>query len=216
MKIESGQKLVFIGDSITDCGRAYPHGQGEGGLGYGYVQQVAALLGAACPELAIRVINNGCSGHTVRDLKLRWNDDVLALRPDWLCVMIGTNDVWRQFDSPTQTATHVLPDEYETTLRQLISQTKSSAHLQGLVLMTPFYIETSTSDAMRVKMSQYGAIVKKIVAENDALFVDTQAAFDAALLQTSSEDLALDKIHPTAVGHMILARAFLKTIDFAW
>ena len=57
-------------------------------------------LGAVYPERMIRVINMGVSGNTTRDLKARWQRDVLDLKPDWLSIMIGANDVWRQYDSP--------------------------------------------------------------------------------------------------------------------
>ena len=40
----------------------------------------------------------GVSGNTVRILAARWDTDVVALEPEWLAVMIGINDVWRQFD----------------------------------------------------------------------------------------------------------------------
>lgn len=215
MIFQTGQKLLFIGDSITDCGRARPHGEGLGGaLGNGYVQMVDALLGVTNPQMSLRIVNNGSSGNTVRDLQARWNEDVLELRPDWLSVMIGTNDVWRQFDSARQSEIQVLPDEYETTLRELISSTRSQ--LQGLILMTPFYIEPLREDKMRARMDEYGAIVRRIAHEHDAIFVDTQAAFDAVLEDAHSSSLAWDRVHPNAVGHMVIARAFLNAVGFSW
>jgi len=108
MKIEPKTKLLMIGDSITDVGRARPIGEGRNDeLGKGYVSFVDALLNSVYPQAAIRVINMGISGNTVRDLKARWQTDVLNLKPDWLSIMIGINDVWRQFDSPKQTEHHV-------------------------------------------------------------------------------------------------------------
>ena len=86
MLIESGSKLVMIGDSITDCGRAQPVGEG--------------LFGA---------IGNGYS------------------------IMIGTNDVWRQFDSPLQSELHVPYDKFESTLDVLVRDTLPT--LKGLVLI---------------------------------------------------------------------------------
>jgi lysophospholipase L1-like esterase len=103
MKIEPGSKLVMIGDSITDAERARPVGEGLfSAQGRGYVSMVDALLGAVYPRHAIRVVNMGVSGNTVRDLKARWQTDVLDLKPDWLSILIGDNDVWRQFDTPWQ------------------------------------------------------------------------------------------------------------------
>ncbi len=203
----------MIGDSITDTGRARPIGEGDG-LGNGYVSLVNALLGAAYPQSDIQVINMGISGNTVRDLRGRWQTDVLGLKPDWLSIMIGINDVWRQFDSPNEPERGVLPDEFETTLNDLISLTKSS--VQGLVLMTPFFIEPDKADPMRSRMDEYSAMVRELAARYNTILVDTQAAFDAYLQHLPSDTLAQDRVHPGLTGHMILARAFLQGIDFAW
>jgi len=49
-----------------------------------------------------------------------------------------------------------------------------------------------------------------------AEFVDTQAAMDLALREYSPAELAADRVHVNDVGHMILARAFLKAVDYSW
>ncbi|GAA3333740.1 hypothetical protein GCM10020331_098980 [Ectobacillus funiculus] len=140
MLLNKDQKnFLFIGDSITDCERVKPEGEGLfGALGKGYVSFIDGLLQSVYPELGIRVVNKGISGNTVRDLKKRWQEDVLNQNPDWLAIMIGTNDVWRQYDMPFIKDQHVYLDEYEDTLRKLIKETKS--FVNGIVLMTPFFI----------------------------------------------------------------------------
>jgi lysophospholipase L1-like esterase len=214
MKLDRNSKLLFIGDSITDAERS-PDGEGlPGALGRGYVLQVDALLGTVYHDHGIRVVNKGVSGNTVRDLKGRWREDVLDLKPDWLSIMIGINDVWRQYDLPQIKETHVYLEEYEKTLNDLVDQTRKS--LKGLVLMTPFYIETNRSDTMRVSMDRYGAAVKRTSDRVDALFVDTQQAFDAVLKSYYPATLAWDRVHPSAIGAMVIARAFLNAIGFDW
>jgi len=215
MKLQQNAKLVLIGDSITDAERTRPHGEGLfGALGRGYVSQVDALLQATYPERLVRVVNQGESGNTVRDLKNRWRRDVLEKSPDWLSIMIGINDVWRQFDLPWQTENHVPLKEYSSTLEELVRQTRP--HLKGLVLMTPFFIEPNRSDAMRLRMDEYGNAVKEIAQKYDAVFVDVQAAFDAVLGHFHPATLAWDRVHPIQAGHMIIARAFLKAVDYVW
>lgn len=215
MKITKGSKLLFIGDSITDCGRAQPAGEGLfDALGKGYVAQVDALLGTVYAHLAIRVVNQGISGNNVLSLRDRWERDVLNHKPDWLAIMIGINDVWRQYDIPKQREAHVLPDVYERTLADLVTRTKPL--LKGLVLMTPFYIESNKKDAMRATMDKYGAIVKKVGAKHGAVVVDTQAAFDEVLKHYYAATLAWDRVHPTQTGHMVLARAFVNAVGFKW
>lgn len=115
MKIQANSKLLMIGDSITDCGRARPIADAASyGLGDGYVNLLNAFFTANSPQSRLRIINMGTSGNTVRDLAARWQSDVIALNPDWLSIMIGINDVWRQFDARLQTETHVTLDEYAT------------------------------------------------------------------------------------------------------
>ena len=211
MKIGAKQRLLFIGDSITDCGRAQPVGTGNG-LGGGYVSLVNSLVTTVYPERRILILNTGASGHTVLDLKARWQRDVLDLKPDWLSIMIGINDVWRQFDCALEPQNHVLPGVYEKTLRALVDTTR----VKGLVIMSPYYIEDNRSDDMRKRMDQYGAIVRKIAKQKGAIFVDTQAAFDAVLKHLPSEMFAWDRVHPGIAGHMILAHAFLDGIGFKW
>lgn len=215
MIIEAGSKLVMIGDSITDADRARPVGEGLfGAVGKGYVAYVDALLGTFYPDRNIRIVNMGSSGNTVRDLKARWQTDVLALKPDWLSIMIGDNDVWRQYDSPLQIEGHVYAEEYTATLEALVAQTQPL--VKQIVLMTPFYIEPNPQDKMRATMDQYGAIVRDIATKQGTLFVDTQAAFNAALEHYYPATLGWDRVHPTHIGNMILARAFLNSIGFEW
>lgn len=213
MLLEPKSKLVMIGDSITDCDRARPYGEGLfGAIGKGYVSLVDALLTAAYPESGIRIVNMGTSGNTVRDLKERWQTDVLDLKPDWLSIMIGINDVWRQYDLPAQTEQHVYIDEYEETLEALVKLARPQ--LQGLVLMTPFYIEPNAADPMRRTMDQYGEVVKKLAFKYDARFVDTQAAFNRVLAHIYPGTLAWDRVHPNMAGHAVIARAFLQAIGY--
>jgi lysophospholipase L1-like esterase len=203
----------MIGDSVTDCGRSRPVGEGFfGGLGDGYVREVAGLLALKFPDHRIRVVNMGVGGDTVRHLRARWETDVMDQKPNWLSVMIGINDVWRQFDYSLQPEFGVMPQEYEETLNSLIVQTKGE--LDGLVLMTPFHIEDNPADTMRARMDEYGGIVKRLADKHGAIFVDTQAAFSDAMKFYHSASLSGDRIHPNVVGHLVLARAFLSSIGF--
>lgn len=211
MIIQTNSKLVMIGDSITDCERARPVGEGLfDALGKGYVTQVNALLQVLEPAQHIRIVNMGTSGNTVLDLEKRWQTDVLDLAPDWLSVMIGINDVWRQFDSPLQTEWAVPLAEYTNTLSALIERTQP--RLKGLILATPYFIEPNKTDPMRIKMDAYGEAVRALSKKYQTVLVDTQAAFDELLIHMHPMALAWDRIHPNITGHMVLARAFIKAI----
>ena len=213
MKLTNGQTILFTGDSITDCGRERPLGEGQG-LGDGYVAQVNALLEACYPQRRIRVLNTGVGGNRVTDLEARWQADVLTYQPDWLSIMIGINDVWRQFDR----ANH--PDQvdigrYEATYRRLLAQTRPQLS-GGLILMTPFFIEANRADPMRAMMDEYSGVVANLANEFDAIFVDVQGAYDHYLTHRPTQSLCGDRVHPNQSGHMLMARALLTAVQFNW
>lgn len=208
MKLRNGQTLLFIGDSITDCGRARPVGE-RGGLGSGYVSLVNARLEAAHPEISVRVLNTGISGNRVTDLDARWETDVIALRPDWLSIMIGINDVWRQLDDP-MSPVQVPPKKFEQVYRGLLERTRSK--LKGLVLLSPFFTELNRKDPMRKLADQYGAIGRKLAGEFDAAYGDVQSAFDRHLKHRPTQSFCGDRVHPNLSGHMVIAETFLAAI----
>ncbi len=213
MKIQKNSRLVMIGDSITDVSRVRPVGNPRGeGLGKGYVNLVNSMLLTAYPQLEIGVFNTGCSGNRIIDLEERWQSDVLDLKPDWLSVMIGINDVWRHFDSP-HSDIQVSIEKYEQVLDELLAKTKPILS-GGLILMSPYFIEPNKQEPMRQMMDAYGLIVKKMAQKYDAIFIDIQAVFDEATKYHNPTFIAWDRIHPATHGHMLIARAFLNAIDF--
>lgn len=215
LRIAQGSRWVAIGDSITDAGRAKPIGEAPNGLGNGYVSTIDALLQAWYPARRIRLINVGTSGHTVRDLAERWQTDVTDLQPDWLSIMVGANDVWRQFDRVTQPEKSVPPADYEKTYDGLLARTAPTLK-GGLILITPFFLEPRTNDPMRARMDEYGAIVKKLAGRYNAVLVDSQAAFDVVLKDLPSAMINWDRVHLNHIGAAVLARAVLTAVGFEW
>jgi len=204
---ERGQKIVFIGDSITDAGRRTD----PLGNGVGYFNLVRSFLIGRYPELGLDIVNRGIGGNTVRHLKERWQDDVIAENPDWLSVKIGINDVWRTFGANAHEAVPI--DEFEATYRELLTEAVEKTGTR-LIIAEPYVIEPDTSDPFRAKMDQYGQVVRKIAADFGAINVRTQEAFDVALQSTTPADWAEDKIHPNTPGHAIIAIAFLRELGF--
>ena len=216
MQLEHNSQLLFIGDSITDCGRKRPIGEGgfDQALGNGYVSLVNAAITAIYPDFAIKVINMGISGNTVLDLDSRWKRDVLALNPDWLSILIGINDVWWLFNQGWRPGNQPNINDYTQKLDDLIHQVRPNLH--GLILMTPYYLEPDLNDPLRMMMDRYGEVVKELASKHNAILVDSQAYFDRILSWMDPFDLAPDRVHINLTGHMILARAFLSSIEFSW
>ena len=181
MLFERGQKIVLIGDSITDAdrrGSAAPYGNG-------YVNIVRSLVLARYPELGLTFVNKGVGGDTTRNLAARWHQDVIAEQPDWLSVKIGINDVWRAFGSNVHQAVP-LP-EYTATLRDLLDQTRAATRAR-LILAEPYMIEPDRSRPMRREMDRYGATVRELASAYDAVLVRSQQAFDVVLEHSTPTD----------------------------
>lgn len=206
MLFQPQQKIVFVGDSITDAGRreASPYGAG-------YVNQARSLLMARYPELALRFVNRGVSGDTTRHLLDRWDRDVIAEQPDWLVLMIGINDVWRAFGLYPHECVP-LP-EYEAILHDLLKRCCSQTSAR-LILMEPYMIEPDRSVLIRRHMDWYGEVVRRLAGEYEAILVRTQGAFDRALHYTTPRDWSDDQIHPNSAGHAIIALELLRAVGF--
>lgn len=118
----------------------------------------------------------------------------MDLRPDWVCMLIGINDVWRQFDQPQMPETHVLPDEYARNCESLIQRTLP--HVKGMVLMTPYFMEPNQSDPMRARMDEYGAVIRDLAAKYRLPCIDLQAAWDGLFQHMHPCNIAWDRVHP--------------------
>ncbi len=206
-------RIVFAGDSVTDRGSQCPVGEGLGdNLGHGYVRMIENLLTACYPERRIRVTNSGISGNTARDLLARFDRDVVSLKPNWVSICIGINDVWRQFDCPAMPDTWVLPDEYRESIEAMILAVKDA--VKGVFILSPFYIEDNPRDAMRNRMVEYVDICRELANKHGCVFVDFQAMYERYLQHRHSCSIAWDRVHPNEMGAMMMAKEFLKHCDF--
>ncbi len=206
-------RIVFAGDSVTDMGSKTPVGEGLfDNLGRSYVRILDNMLGTFYPEVRVRVTNSGISGNTSRDLLSRFDRDVLDLKPDYISICIGINDVWRQFDSPAIASDWVLPEEYEDNLRTMIEKSKEVA--RGVFVMTPYYMEPNPTDPMRARMDEYGKICKRLAEEYNCEFIDLQSMFNRYFAYRHSSYIAWDRIHPNQIGATLIAREFLSHCDF--
>lgn len=211
MIFEKNDTVLFIGDSISDYERKRPVGEGLfNAWGRSYVADAASLLCCMYPELQLRIINMGISGNQVRDLDRRWQTDVMGLKPDWVSVLIGINDVWRQFDSPQMPETHVPLEEFEATYEKLIKETLP--HVKGMILMTPYFMEPNRKDPMRARMDEYGKAVRRLAEKYQLVFVDLQEGWDRLFEHMHPCNIAWDRIHPNQIGCMYIAKQFLKAV----
>lgn len=213
MIFENMDRIVFAGDSVTDMDSSNPVGEGLfNSLGFGYVRMIENLLVSCYPELSLRITNSGVGGNTSRDLLRRFDRDVTALKPDWVSICIGINDVWRQFDVPAITDAQVSPEEYEKNVEEMILRVKDQ--VKGIFLLTPYYMEPNATDRMRARMDEYGAICRRLAERHGCIFVDFQEMYNKFFEYRHSSCIAWDRVHPNQMGAMLMAKEFLKHCGF--
>ncbi len=149
IRFERDTRLLFVGDSITDCNRREDPDE----LGQGYVRLVADHLAAADPSRAPKVLNRGISGDKVPDLERRWQRDVLDLNPDVLSVFIGINDVWHGLVPDRQGCS--LPD-YIAAYQRILTSARAALPKLRLVLCEPSCLRL----AVRAGRSRVGRAVR--------------------------------------------------------
>lgn len=204
--------ILFQGDSITD-GNWGRNQDPNHILGHGYVYLIAAQLGLEFAQSQPLFINRGVSGNRVSDLYARWNEDAFSLKPDLISILAGVNDAGRIIQGQPEGAT----DRFERIYRQLLSETREVLPETGLVLCEPFVLQTAATangwGQWRSKIDEYGSIVRQLAEEYHTLFVPLQEAFNQAAQNVTAEYWLWDGVHPTAAGHQLLAREWLKTVQ---
>jgi lysophospholipase L1-like esterase len=189
---------VFIGDSVTDCGRLI-----EPPYGDGYVFNIANSA-----RLSGEIINVGTSGHRLIDLENRWNTDVLAHHPTLVSVAIGINDTWRRYDDNDLTSVEAFEDSY----RRVLTATQAQGNPE-LVLCEPFLLAVRDEmNTWREDLDPKIAVVHKMAAEFNAKLVSFDQRFNDLAREMSMSELAEDGIHPSKLGHQIMADLWLRTV----
>ena len=200
--IRSNTRLVFIGDSITDCGRA----KSADRLGDGYVRLIHDYLCARDPANSPRVFNEGISGNKVTDLAARWQRDVLDNTPDVLSIKIGINDVWHGLGG----GEGVPIDKFISTYRAILQRLKDDRPACRIILCEPTVIWLAHEPSANQILEPYVQAVRDLAAEFKAdAVVPLHGAFLTARKARPDIDWAPDGIHPSSTGHMLIARTWL-------
>ena len=207
MSIPPGResRWLFIGDSITDCGRR----EDAEGVGSGYVRLVRDLVRARDPAAAPIVINRGISGNKVTDLKKRWERDVIDEAPDLLSVMVGINDVWHGL-FPGREGVDI--ETFIVTYREILMELRARRPACRLVLCEPTIISPPAPREGNERLGPYVQAVHQLAGDflADAV-VRLHDRFREAERIRPDIDWTTDGVHPTSSGHALIARAWLET-----
>lgn len=211
LKIKNGQTVLFIGDSITDCGRR----AAEKPLGNGYVKLFHDMLAAREPEKKVNIINKGIGGDTVIGLQTRWTDDVLFHKPEWLSIKIGINDLHRTIK---QSSDPIPPKNFRDAYNDILSRTKSALPKCEILLIEPFYISAEKSAHSFRKsvldlLPEYIAAVREMSKKYKTRLVKTHEMFQALLKYHEADTFCPEPVHPHTTGHLAIADAVYSALS---
>ncbi len=203
--IQNETLILFQGDSITDGGR---NREVFDDLGWSYASLTAAWFSALYPEKKVRFLNRGVGGDLIHQMEARWQQDCLALKPDWVSILIGINNVWHGFDAEASTSL----EYYQRSYRAMLEQVRRSLDAR-LILLEPFVLPVKEEQrAWRQDLDPAIIILRDLAREFEALLVPLDGLFAAAAVHRPYDFWLSDGVHPTQAGHALIAQAWLRTV----
>ena len=139
---------------------------------------------------------------------MRWKEDCLDLKPDWVSILIGINDTWRRYDSGDATAVEVFRQHYRSILKATAEMGAKLIVLEPFVL--PFPIDRK---AWRVDLDPKIQAARELAREFEAIYVPLDGLFAAETTQREPGFWAGDGVHPTLAGHALIAQAWLSAVE---
>jgi len=197
LQLKPGDQIVAIGDSIT-----------EGG---GYLRNIDAVLARQYPDLKLpKVINKGISGQKAEDLVARFDGDVVQLKPAFVTVSIGINDVWHRLGQPHD-------EKILAAYKENVAKMVDAAQKAGIkvILLTPTVIQEDPNAEGNKRLAMYVAAEKEIAAEKKCQLVDLHGMFLTALKQKPAGQgnwLTGDGVHMKPLGDGVMAAGALRAL----
>lgn len=205
IKLDAGEAVVFLGDSIThQCL---------------YTQYVEDYYFTRFPKQRIDFHNAGVSGDRCADALARFEADIASKKPKVVTVLLGMNDgAYRPFDQQVF-------DTYERDMTAVIEKIKESG--ATCVLMTPTMFDAR---AARIRkntneprdryynsvLAYYGSLLREIADTQGFGFVDMYGPLNELTRLQRGKDptftMIADAVHPDAPGQVVMAYALLEGI----
>ena len=192
--VKPGDKVAFLGDSITQAGQGSPDG---------YCQLV--ISGLAANGVKAELIGAGISGHKSNDMLARLDSDVLNKKPQWMTLSCGVNDVWH--------GTKGIPlDQYKVNITAIIDQCQAAG--VKVMILTATVIGEELDNDNNKKLAPYNAFLRELAKEKKCLLADLNADMQAIIAKAGPEKngnlLTKEGIHMNPAGNKMMATGVLK------
>jgi lysophospholipase L1-like esterase len=211
--VKSGEKISFLGDSITAGGWGNPAG---------YVKLIVA--GLAANDVSVEPAPAGIGGHKSNDMLARLDRDVLSKKPQWMTLSCGVNDVWHgtkgvPLDDAQATAmvyekrSITEPDKgtYEKNITEMVA--KAQAAGVKVMILTATVIQENLDSEPNKKLAPYNDFLRRLAKEKGLPLADLNALFQErikAANQPGKNVFTTDGVHMNAEGNKLMATGVLQ------
>lgn len=207
--------ILFQGDSITDCDRSRENFEN---VGKGYPLLVKSQLGFEYPE-CFQFQNRGVSGNRIIDVYARIKADIIHLKPDYMSILIGVNDVWHEFDYHNG----VDAEKFEKIYGMLIEEIQAALPHIKIMILEPFCLRAAATEnteeypdkwnTFRSEVEKRAMKARAVAEKYNLTFVPLQEKFCKAAENTENTYWLADGVHPTAMGHELIKKEWLKAFE---
>jgi len=196
--IKSGDKIAFLGDSITQGGKSSPSG---------YVNLVSQ--GLAANGVTVEVIGAGISGHKSNQMLDRLEKDVLSKKPQWMTLSCGVNDVWHGQNG-------VLIDDYKKNITAIVDKAQA-AGIQ-VVVLTSTMIGEDQANPNNQKLIPYNEFLRTLAKEKNCRLADLNSLMQAEVSKANTPGknaLTGDGVHMAFPGNKMMAIGVLQSLGLS-
>lgn len=198
--------ILFQGDSITDAGRIRENAFDQG---KGYPAYVSARMGLENPG-EYTFYNRGISGNRIVDVYARIKADIINLKPDYMSILIGVNDVWHEFGHQNG----VEAEKFEKIYSMLIEEIKEALPDIKIMIMEPFVLKGSATEAnfeaFKYEVEKRAAAAKRISGKYSLPFMSLQEDLNNLTKKAPNDYWLFDGVHPQITFHQYIADKWIK------
>jgi lysophospholipase L1-like esterase len=208
--VKSGEKIAFLGDSITQGGWSNPAG---------YVKLVIAGLDAN--GIKAEPVPAGISGHKSDQMLARLNKDVLSKKPQWMTLSCGVNDVWHGprgvplDDAMAKSGTYDEKVASRGTYQKNITAIIDQATAAGVkpVMLTATVIYENLDSKENGLLAPYNEFLRQLAKQKKVPMADLYAMFEERIKAENKPNekvLTSDGVHMNTEGNKLMAIGVLK------
>lgn len=195
--VKTGEKVAFLGDSITQQGSTAP---------MGYVRLV--ISGLAANDVKIDPIFAGIGGHTSADMVRRVEKDVIEKKAVLMTLSCGINDVFRGKDG-------INLEDFKKNLTGVVD--KAQAAGVKVVILTATLMNDRPDHPLNVTSEPYNDFLRTLAKERNLPLADLNNDMRAKTLLSADErkkngPMTADGVHMATFGNQVMADGVLRTL----